>query len=139
MNDDVEYTAYHPRWLRPRVSTYWWLERWSYLAFILRELTSVFVAWFVIFFLLLVHAVGRGDAAYEQFMQWAGNPLVLVLNVISLAFVVYHTITWFNLAPQAVAVRLRGKRVPPTWIAVPNYVAWAAVSALIVWLMLGDR
>jgi len=36
------YTAYHPRWLRPHVSTYWWLRKRSYFAFILREISSVF-------------------------------------------------------------------------------------------------
>ena len=25
------YTEYHPRWYRRRVSTWWWLARWSYL------------------------------------------------------------------------------------------------------------
>ena len=34
-----QYADYHPRWLRPQVSTYWWLERRSYFVFILRELS----------------------------------------------------------------------------------------------------
>src|SRR5438132_766531 len=42
------YTEYHPRWYRTRVSTWWWLARWPYLKFILREISSVFVAWFVV-------------------------------------------------------------------------------------------
>ena len=106
------YTEYHPRWLRPRVSTYWWLQRRAYLKFILRELSSVFVAWFVVFLLLLVRAVSQGAPAYEQFLQWAAHPLVLVLNVVSLLFVVFHAVTWFNLAPQAMVVHVGGKRVP---------------------------
>src|SRR5712692_8523102 len=31
------YTLNHPRWYRKRVSTYWWLQRWEYLRFVLRE------------------------------------------------------------------------------------------------------
>ena len=42
------YTEYHPRWLRQHVSTYWWLGKWSYFAFILREISSLFVAWAVV-------------------------------------------------------------------------------------------
>jgi len=38
----------HPRWYRKRVSTYWWLQRWEYLRFVLREISSVFVAIFVV-------------------------------------------------------------------------------------------
>jgi fumarate reductase subunit C len=118
------------------VSTYWWLERRSYLAFILRELSSVFVAWFVVFLLLLVHAVSQGELSYLQFLTWAGSPVVLLLNLVSLLFVVFHAVTWFNLAPQAMAVRLRGKPVPGTWIAASNYAVWALVSAVLAWLLL---
>ncbi len=139
MNDGAGYTSYHPRWLRTRVSTYWWLKRRAYVTFILRELSCVFVAWFVIFFLLLVRAVGQGDPAYQRFIEWSGNPLVLSVNVVSLLFVVFHAITWFNLAPKAIAVRIRGRRVSPFWITAPSFLAWAFVSAVVVWLMLGDR
>jgi fumarate reductase subunit C len=130
------YTTYHPRWYRPRTSTWWWLERWSYLAFIVRELSSLFVGWFVVYLLLLVHAVSRGHGSYLRFLGWSAGPVVLVLNVVSLFFVGFHAITWFNLAPKALVVRLRGKQVPATWIAASNYVLWALVSALVAWLLL---
>ena len=137
MNQPPAYTEFHPQWRRTRVSTYWWLERWSYLAFILRELSSVFIAWFVAFLLLLIHAVGQGDEPYKQFLAWSQNPFVFVLNVVSLFFVAFHAFTWFNLAPKALVLRLRGKRVPGAWIAASNYAAWAVVSALLAWMILG--
>jgi len=136
MNERTAYTEFHPRWYRTRMSTWWWLKRPSYLAFILRELSSVFVAWFIVFTLLLVRAVGEGKEAYEGFLAWSSAPLVLALNVVTLFFVVFHAITWFNLAPQAMVVRLRGQRVPGFWIAAANYLAWTLVSALVAWLLL---
>ena len=138
MSERPAYTEYHPRWYRPRMSTWWWLERGSYLLFMLRELSSVFVAWFVVYLLLLVRAVSHGDGSYHLFLGWSGSPVVLLLNLVGLLFVVYHAITWFNLAPQAMPVRLHGKRVPETWIAASNYLAWALVSALVVWILLGE-
>jgi fumarate reductase subunit C len=137
MKDQHAYTEYHPRWYRTRMSTYWWLQRGSYLAFILREVSSIFVAWFIVFTLLLVRAVGQGEAPYKQFLEWSKSPVVLGLNVITLFFVMFHAVTWFNLAPQAMVVRLRGQRVPGSWIAGSNYLAWALVSALVAWLILG--
>jgi fumarate reductase subunit C len=131
------YTEYHPRWLRPRMSTYWWLHRRSYLTFVLRELSSIFVAWFVVYILLLVRAVSRGEASYQQFLAWSRSPLVLLLNLVGLLFVVFHAVTWFNLAPQAMVVRVLGRRVPGRWITASNYLAWALVSALTAWLLLG--
>ncbi len=140
MSEQPAYTPFHPRWYRARVSTWWWLKRRSTLAFILRELSSVFVAWFVVFFLLLVAAVGRGEAAYQEFMGWAANPGILLVNLISLSFVVFHAVTWFNLAPQAMVVHMRGKRVPGKLIAVSNYGAWVVASLLLAWIFLtGSR
>jgi succinate dehydrogenase subunit C len=137
MSEGPAYTEYHPRWFRPPVSTYWWLKRRSYLTFILRELSSIFVAWFVAYVLLLVRAVGEGESSYRQFLGWSARPVVLLVNVVGLSFVVFHAITWFNLASQALVVHARGKRVPGALITASNYLAWAAASALVVWLVLG--
>ncbi len=136
MSEHPPYSTFHPRWYRVRVSTWWWLKRRSSLAFILREASSMFVAWFVVFLLVLVHAVSGGDAAYQAFLSWAATPGIMVLNVVSLFFVVFHAVTWFNLAPQAMAVHLRGKRVPGGVIALSNYAAWVAVSAVVTWVIL---
>jgi fumarate reductase subunit C len=64
------------------------------------------------------------------------SPLVVVLNIIGLFFVLFHTITWFNLAPSAMPVRLGGKRVPDVLVAAPSYVAWVVVSLFVGWLIL---
>lgn len=129
------YTEFHPRWYRPRMSTFWWLRRRSYLAFILRELSSVFVAWSVVFLLLLIHAAAQGAGSYRRFLDWSGTPWVLAVNLVALLFVVYHAVTWIGLTPKATVVRLRGRRVPRVWTLVPLYLCWAVVSALVAWLL----
>ncbi len=130
------HTAYHPRWYRERVSTYWWLWKWRYLKFVLRELSSVPVAYFVILTLVQVHALSDGPEAYADFQRWMTHPVFLTLNAISFLFVLFHTVTWFNLAPRAIVVRLRGKRVPEFLIAGSNYAAWLVISAAVAWLIL---
>jgi fumarate reductase subunit C len=132
----VSYTPFHPRWYRPRVSVYWWLGEWHYLKFILRELSSVFVAAFVIETLFMLSALRDGPKAYAHFQHCMRNPLLIVLNIVSFFFVVFHTITWFNLAPSAMPLRMGGKRVPGALIAAPSYVAWVVVSAFVCWLVL---
>ena len=132
----VRYTEFHPRWYRPPMSVFWWARRRSYLIFVLRELSSIFTAWSVVFLLLLVHAVSEGSRQYRQFLNLSSNPWMLTLNVITLAFLVFHAVTWFNLAPQAMVVRLRGNRVPRSAIAGAHYAGWALLSALAAWLIL---
>ncbi len=136
MTERPVHNRYNPRWYWPKVSTYWWLGQPSYLKFILREISSVFVAFFVVITLLQVRALGRGPEAYAGFQRWLESPLLIALNAISLAFVVFHAITWFNLAPRALVVRWRGKRLPDALISGPNYVAWLAASAAVAWLVL---
>jgi len=129
-------TEYVPKTYRARMSTYWWLDRRPYLKFILRELSSVSVAWFVIFTLIQIRALKRGTDSYAAFEAWLQNPILIAVNLIALFFVIFHAITWFNLAPKAMAVRMGGKRVPNILIAGPNFVAWIVVSAVLAWLIL---
>jgi fumarate reductase subunit C len=129
-------TEYLPKSYHAPVSTYWWLTRWAYLKFILREGSSVFVAWIVVVTLLQIRALTRGPADYAEFQKWLQNPLVLALNAVSFLFVIFHAVTWFNLAPKAMAIRVGGKRLPDLAIAAPNYVAWAAISATVAWILL---
>jgi fumarate reductase subunit C len=137
MADSHVYTDYHPRWLRRKLSTYWWLEKRAYVAFILREGSCVFVAWFVVYLLLLVGAVAGGAGRYAWFLQWSAAPWVLTLNVVSLLFIVYHAITFFVAAPQALVVHIGRRRAPGSLILAGHYVAWAAASAFVSWLLLG--
>ena len=130
------YTVHHPRWLRQRMSTYWWLKKPSYLAFILREISSVFVAWTIVYLLLAVRALSQGVVAYADFLDWSAAPVVLALNVVSVGFLVFHAVTWFNLAPQAMVIHVGHRRVPGVLIAASNYAAWAIATALVAWLLL---
>lgn len=129
-------TEFHPRWYRERVSTYWWIGSWRYLLFILRELTSVAVAWSVVMTLFLLRALLRGPEAYAHFSHRMQSPVMIAFNVIVLCFLLLHTITWFNLAPRAMPVRMNGKRVPEFLVAAPNYVLWVIASAAIAWFLL---
>ena len=135
MSVPTAYTPYHPRWYRRRVSVWWWLETWSYAGFVLRELTSVFVALFALVTLWQIQSLARGPEAYARFLARLGRPGFVALHLVGLAFVVFHSITWFNLAPTAMVVRLKGKRVPDGVIAGANYAAWAVLSAAVAYIL----
>jgi fumarate reductase subunit C len=131
----TEYTGFRQRLYRQQMPLLWWLRRRSYLVFVVRELTSVFVAWAVVYTLLLIRAVAAGEQPYRQFLAWSAQPWVVAVNAVALGFVVFHAVTWFGVAPQAMVVRLRGRRLPGRWITALNYALWAAVSAVVAWLV----
>ena len=126
------YTEFHPRWYRPPISTYWWLGKAAYVKFILRELSSVAVAWTVALTLYQIGALARSPEAYSRFTARMSSPLMIAVNVIAFAFLMLHSITWFNLAPKAMVIRLGGRRVPAALISGPQFLAWIAASAIII-------
>jgi fumarate reductase subunit C len=129
------YTEFHPRWYRPQISTYWWLGKWAYVKFILRELTSVAVAWTVGLILLQILTLVRGGDSYDVFEMLMSQPWMIAINIVAFAFLILHSITWFNLAPKAMAVRVGGKRLPAIAISGPQYLAWIVVSALVFYIV----
>ena len=121
---------------RQPVDRYWWAKRRSYRLFMLREISCVFVAWIVVYLLLLIHAIGAGRDAYVRFLDWSANPLVVALNVVALIFVLLHAVTWFGSAAQSIVLHIRGQRVPARAIVAGHYAASLVVSAVIAWVVL---
>lgn len=130
-------TPHHPKWHRRRMSVWWWLEAWPYTRFILRELSSLFVALIAVLTLWLARAIAQGPDAYEAFLARMRSAPFLALNIVAFLFVLFHAYTWFNLAPLVKSVRIRGKRVPDAVIAGASYGAWAVATALVAWILLG--
>jgi fumarate reductase subunit C len=115
---------------------WWWLESGSYTGFVLREISSVAVAFFAAVLVALLRAVARGPEAYTRFLAALASPPVLAASVVAFLFVLFHAVTWFNLAPTAMVVRVGGKRVPDAVIVGSNYLAWVVLSAAIAFLLL---
>ena len=136
IDDHAHYTAYHPRWYRRRMPVWWWLKNRAYAKFFVREITSVFVAFFAILYLWQLRALAQGPDAYARFVARLKSPLFLTVDIVALVFVLFHTITWFNAAPAAVAARVRGKRVPAEIIIGSQYVAWVLLSGIIAWIFM---
>ena len=120
---------------RRRIGVFWWVRKRSYFLFVMRELSSIFVAWFVVYLLMFVAAVAGGEQEYDEFLDRAASPLLLVVNAVALAFLVLHTVTWFALTPKAMVLRLGGRRVPGTAILAAQYAGLAVVSGFIYWLV----
>ncbi|HEY5564708.1 MAG TPA: fumarate reductase subunit C [Rhodothermia bacterium] len=131
-----KYTSPRSRRYVKRVPIFWWVRKWSYTKFILRELSSVSVAAYAVVLILLVQVVGAGPAQYQEFMELFESPVSIGLNIVALAFVLLHSVTWFNLAPKALVIRVGNKVVPPMLIVGMNYAAWIVVSAAVVWILL---
>ena len=102
-----------------------------------RFLQAGCTSWTALVLVGLVAAVGRGEPAYRRFLELVASPWAIALHVLVLAALLFHTVTWLNLAPQAMVVKLRGRRLPDAAVVAAHYGAWLALSAAIVFLVVG--
>lgn len=134
MNPD--YKLYHPKWHRTRMPIFWWLEKLSYTKFIIRELTSIAVGYTAVVLLVQIWALSRGSDLYQRFADWLRSPLALVVHSLVLIVLLFHTITWLNLAPKALVVRVGGRRVRDEAVLVAHYLGWIAATGLAFWYLM---
>lgn len=113
----------------------WWLRKGTYFSFMVRELTSVFVAGYAVFLLVLVGRAADVEA-FGRFFEVLRSPWSVALHVVALAMVLFHAITWINLLPKVVVLWRGEERVSPGLIAAVNYLAWLLFSGLVGWLAL---
>ncbi len=121
---------------KKKIPILWWTQRASHLRFIGRELTSLAVAYVAILILLMIRAASQGEEAYFEFMVLLKSPMMMFFSVFTLGGLFFHSITWFNLAPKALVIKIGKTRIPGLMIALANYIGWVIISVVIVWLFL---
>lgn len=121
------------------MNIFWWANRWIHIKFIARELTSICVAAYVILLLFYVRAILNGPQAFEEFSAILKSPIVIAVHVLMLVGLLFHSITWFNLAPKAMVIKLGKNNIPGVVIALMNYLGWFAISLFFVWLFLQNK
>ncbi len=120
-------------YVRP-MSTTWYLKTAPYRRFMVREVTSFFMAGYLVFLLVVLARLDNGPEAYRALLGTLRSPLSVIGHGLVLLAALYHAITWFNLTPKAVVVRIGEERLPGAVVAIAaGYGPWIVVSAIILW------
>ncbi len=122
-------------YVRP-ISATWWTKKTNYTLFVLRELTSVFIWAFLLFYLVQLSYLAQGTDAYLAFRDQRASFGWILFHIVALIAAMYHTVSFFNAAPQAAGVRVGEEKVPPAFIVGPLYAAWLGISVIIAWIVL---
>ena len=130
-----KYQLYHPKWYRKDYPIFWWLEKLAYGKFIVREMTSLAVGYAAVFFMFQLWVLSQGQETYQHFLRHLTSTPVMIFHGVVLAFLLFHSVTWFNLAPKALVVRLGRWRIPDALVLSGHYAAWLAATALVIWLV----
>ena len=122
------------QYIRP-IPAGWWLHNRQLVLFMVREVTAVFVALYALFLMCLLTRA-EGPEGFHLFYQSLKSPGMILFHLVTLVFVAYHSITWFNLTPKVVIIWRGEDKVPPHIIQGMHYALWAAASLLVVVLLL---
>ena len=117
-------------------SNTWYLKRWPYRIFILREFSAVFLAAYMALLLVLVMKVHNGPGAFKDFTDTLQSPWLIAFNTIALLFALLHTVTWFMAIPSAMQLRRGEEKVPPVVLIGAAYMLMLGASVLVLLLVL---
>lgn len=120
----------------PKMPSAWWLRKLSYFLFMLRELSSVFIALFLVIYLAQIHQLTQGPFAYMAFARKFQSPGWIFFHIVVLAFALYHTYTWFSSSAVVLPVKIGDHFLSRNAVVLLNIVAWIVVSLVIASLFM---
>ena len=91
----------------------WWKKLPFYRFYMLREGTAVPAVWFSIELIFGLNKKKNGPEAWAGFVDFLQNPVIVIINLITLAAALLHTKTWFELAPKAANIIVKDEKMGP--------------------------
>ncbi len=120
----------------PGLPPAWWRVNRRYTLYMLRELSSIFVALWSVRLLIQLDQLRRGRAAYEASVAAQRRPPALAFHLITFLFAIIHSVTFLIAAGKGPTVHMGGRRVPERAIAGGAFAGWAGASLLVLLVLL---
>ncbi|MCS3433726.1 fumarate reductase subunit FrdC [Klebsiella sp. BIGb0407] len=120
----------------PPMTSTWWKKLGFYRFYMLREGTSVPTVWFSLLLIYGLFSLKHGPEEWAGFVSFLQNPVVLILNIITLAAALLHTKTWFELAPKAAIVIIKDEKMGPEPVIKGLWVVTVLVTCVVLFVAL---
>ena len=113
----------------------WWKKSPYFVEYMVHEGSALFVALYAIVLLVGVLCLMSGPAAWNGWLAALASPLSVLLHLIILAMVGYHSYTWFKIMPRTLPpVILAGRRLSARCITTSGLAA-VAFCSVALWLL----
>jgi fumarate reductase subunit C len=117
----------------------WWRRDRFFVRYMIREATALIVAAYALVLLAGVACLAQGEAAWNGWLAQMRSPVSIVLHVLMLAVMLYHTYSWFEIMPKTMPpMFVGGKRVTAATITMSGLaaaVAAAVATFAIAWML----
>ncbi|MGQ0285698.1 fumarate reductase subunit FrdC [Pasteurellaceae bacterium 22721_9_1] len=98
----TELASKRKKYVREMTPT-WWKKVDFYRFYMLREATAIPTVWFCLVLLYGIVCLGKENGMVESFIPFLQNPLVIILNIISLGGLILHAITLFDMTGEVMS------------------------------------
>jgi len=112
------------------VQSTWWLKSKFYTLYMIREGSSIFITLYSLILAWGILRLSQGEAAFDAWLSALQHPVFILLHLITLILALYHSITWFSLAPKAVDLYIKGKPLADKVIITGHYIGFIVISLL---------
>lgn len=119
-------------YIRELPKTSWFFRQPRYMRYMAREVTCIFIGAYALLLVVALARLAESEAAFNAFVQALSSPLGVLFNLAALVAAVYHSMSWFNVTPQAMPIQRGEEFVPGKMIVGAHYAAWAVVSVIVL-------
>lgn len=119
----------------PHLPPGWWLHNSRYFLYILRELTAVFAALWVVAFLTQLPQMAGGPEAHRMWLNSIRSPGWILFSLVSLLFVLYHAWTLFTSTGTVVRLKLGKEAVPGRSLNAMMFIGWAGATLVVAFVL----
>ncbi len=117
---------------RTMPKTTWFLRHSRFQHYMLHEISSIFVAIYLVILITGLFRLGQGPLEWQGWLDGVTSWLGILFHLIAFIFAIIHTTAWFKAVPQAMRVQLGESFVPGKTIIGVHYAVWAAVSLFVL-------
>lgn len=118
-------------YIRPMKAN-WWIQNPWFIRYMLREATSILVLLFCLQLFLAVRAIATSQSHWTDFLTWLQSPVSMIFHGVCLLAALLHTISWFNLAPKTMDIRIRGRKIDDSLVTKAHLIAFILFTLVIV-------
>ena len=112
--------------------TAWYFRMPRYMRYMTREVTSIFIGIYTVILLIGLAHLSGGPEQWAAFIKALQTPTSVVFHLVALAFALYNSFTWFNVAPKALPIQIGEELMPDMVVAGGHYVVWVLLSIFIL-------
>jgi fumarate reductase subunit C len=115
----------------------WWHQHPWHKFYMLREMTSVPIALYMLNLSWGLAQLNNGENAWQAWLNAQSSLPLLILGLLAFAAACYHSYTWFAIAPKAMPGYVAGKKVPHKAVTIAHYAGAITIALLAIVLVWG--